>query len=650
MDLFRWSGLVVATALGTAMNVVLESAHGFDRIGHARIGQGCQDCPPTRHPKLLRKVGTSAPQSVANGQTLQEVESDAAMILGHSQPTRAASLRIQSASGALTLGSGAGRWSSVEYGALTLHLTLPTWADPLESRVLIDGQPAHPEFFHAATPWELNELDWYRSISWPCPPLGRHAIQLEVMRADGEVDISPALLVDIVPPHKPEVIAAGNGLLGLKSVQLGQIVTVSRDGVTARFAGPATSQMVLVVEGVGEFAGIGQGDCCFYFDLRPHLSVGRHALRFRRVVGDQCSLSSELSDVLWIQWEPAQGLASIRNENAQRRFELAQTIRRQATTTLLASPTQSLAAELHRIALMGQPLVSPPAAPPVYQPFLGGSGVGNPSAPTPAPTPSQGSSRPGQPHAPRGATKPEEGEQPETILEVELPESAAPAVVSPTDGRPVYFRSALSGNRQAANPSTYFPVVEAWGQYYGRAEPLAQLSQLREAELSQFEDHLAAAESSWRAEKMVSHVVFDAPAYFTKKGYGVSAQEDARFGLVLLEGMELKSYANGRWELHAPYIPPVSPAKLFLQIQFKTADGRWKPLTLQPICLKASPPCQETGKCNGGNCTEGKSSTLIRTGQSPILRREVGFFTEVRRKGAVEFGHGYAGLEDRRRF
>ena len=158
---------------------------------------------------------------------------------------------------------------------------------------------------------------------------------------------------------------------------------------------------------------------------------------------------------------------------------------------------------------------------------------------------------------------------------------------------------------------------------------------------------------------------FDAPAYFTRKGYAYAGQEDARSGLVLMEGMEFGFHPNdGRWTLRIPYEQPTIPVTLRLQLQYKAAD-RWKTLTIPPICFTPGDVC-ESGECSvdssnaaKGNCgAEGCGNGFgshdcgwpVKTihGYSAVLKHaKPENHTELRRRGTATFGYGHEGLRAR---
>lgn len=158
---------------------------------------------------------------------------------------------------------------------------------------------------------------------------------------------------------------------------------------------------------------------------------------------------------------------------------------------------------------------------------------------------------------------------------------------------------------------------------------------------------------------------FDAPAYFTRKGYAYAGQEDARSGLVLMEGMEFSFDSNsGRWTLQIPYEQPTIPVTLRLQLQYKAAD-RWKTLTIPPICFTPGDVC-ESGECSedSSNAAEGNCDTddcgsssgyhgcgwPVKTirGYSAVLKHaKPQDHPEMRRRGTATFGYGHEGLRAR---
>lgn len=564
-------------------------------------------------------------------------------------------LSVSSEDGVKRFASGLVRSGKVEYGPLTFEMNSTSIELPTEFRMLIDGEAAHPESFEVGNDWMGLGPDsaqgWTRTVQWNCPPLGRHSIQFEVRLRDQLVTSEP-LWIEIVAPLKPEVVAVGSSEVGTAPIKSGKIVSVYQDTMVVRFSMPAAAEMIMHRPGLEDVKVQAIDECCFAFDLKD-LSVGRHALKFSRVVGSGCSMTSEPSDTLWIQYEPTLALHSIRNENAIRRRAIVDEVRR---ISMSARP------ELHAPLIYND--VNAKFNPLNFQPQPHAS-----SAPSSAPqgaavNPAVGPTSAGEGGKGDPSTSPSDHAAGERVIDakgidgLKTPSpTPAPKLNMTTTSRSRFI--ALSGRESVRQE-------EVQAEHVHPDEPSTSLRKAAQDDadrLSKFEDDLALAESVWQANKVVSHVIFDAPAYFTQNGYGTSGEEDARNGLVLLEGMELSTYASGHWELKMPYIKSASPVVLHLQIQFKTSDGYWKPLTLQPVCFKAGRSCMDAGDCNcihdGATgspqnvrceCSEDGQPLVTLRGYSPILRREVGVFTDVRRRGSAVFGHGYSALVDRRSF
>ncbi len=585
-------------------------------------------------------------------------------------------LSVRSAHGNQAYTSGLMRSSQIEYGPLSFEIHSTSPIVPSEFRLLVNGMAAHPEEFAMASEWLSDAQGWRRSIPWNCPPLGKQAIQFEVRLLDRLVTSEP-LWIEIVPPAKPEVVAVGASELATSPIQRGEIVNVYQDMIVVRFAmSPATS-MVMHIQGLQDVPGQALEDCCFAFQLNE-LNIGRHAIKFSRVVGDSCAMTSEASNTLWIQYEPKNALHSLRNENALRRKAIVDRVRQVASKS---RPTFHPVEVYNDMNMEFSPL---PFNPPVEAQSTVSTSEAGSHSPISAPEVVLASELPSPTLAPSLSKIAEEADLPRnenTVGDVEdeveeQRKSSKPVVPEPLEPLESRGKRSVKSHfvlRDGQAELTQAPTVQLLASAPPLNPPpldsqkklstlLREQAQLDADVLNKFEDDLALAEEVWLANKVVSHVIFDAPAYFTQNGYGPAGQEDARNGLVLLEGMELSTQASGHWELKIPYIKSTTPAVLHLQIQFKTDQGRWKPLTLQPICFKAGRPCIDPSDCKCSSatssaeqsqrcdCSESGQPQVTLKGYSPLLRREVGAFTEVRRRGSVVFGHGYAALEDRRSF
>jgi len=593
--------------------------------------------------------------------------------------------------------SGLTRSVKIEYSPLTFEMHSTNQAMPSEFRLLIDGIAAHPEHFRQSSDWLQTEQSWSRNVEWNCPPLGHHTIQFQVSLNDRLVASEP-LWIEIVAPAKPEAIAVGSNALGTTPIKTGEIVSVYRDTMVVRFAMSPATEMLMHVQGFENVKAQLVDDCIFEFKLK-NFSVGRNAIRFSRMVGTDCAMTSEMSDTLWIQYEPLHALHSLRNENAARRKAVVDQIRNISMNTrpgfdTLAIHTQvnSKYSELNFDHVLQH---HPDASPAGHTPTTSTSGktdaheVMGAVGSLPPKNTSVSSEDITQEHLPELSS----ANQTAPAIETPIPAPVLPAnegnpttndsnggtrqMSKPIIPDPAHSRNRIPTNTRFVNHNSHTPSDPVSTISAATSEPiclvecqpsdiLLETAQKTACQLSKFEDNFAFSESVFQVNKVVSHVIFDAPAYFTQNGYGSAGQEDARNGLVLLEGMELSTQASGHWELKIPYIKSTTPAVLHLQIQFKTDTGEWKPLTLQPLCFKAGRPCIDPTDClcestgsAGANSTNQKARcdcsdvhqpTVTLTGYSPLLRREVGFFTDVRRRGSVVFGHGYSALEDRRSF
>ncbi len=630
------------------------------------------------------------------------------------------------------------RWVKVEYSSLTFTLSIRTDTQPDAVRFWIDGNPAHPELFKAQGAWQQSRVeddDFYnRSYTWACPSLGRMSIQVETLLDGRWQHTASPLLLEIVPPLKPEVVAVGAKSQGLQPISPGDVTSIYEEELHVRFAAPTTQVVYLDVDGIAPIEGkcLPNDDCCFRFNLNEILTVGRHAVRFRRSAGATCAMTSPPSATLWIDYRPGGALTHIRNENGWLRRKLAnevhqlnvqrvddsvQTLRHHLRHPRKYAPDNTEKATETEQKQTGAPSKKPSAH---GTPDSDGSEEDPPAENETAPTEQEGT--PGgaaETETPQGEAAQENGaadlqgsgssdaagpsssgaspsgtddrepSQPADVPQAEirlsnpsggsasnlpvpegtptsptlmdalpsgaidqsvgdLPSSPAPPqAVAPTPQRLSLkpsleevtaerlekWRDADRRAKQRAtqtrdsSPKTPWKETQLWGK------KLEAASQARAKELDVLENQYAAAEDAWRASKVVSTVTFEAAAYFSRDGYGTLGQLDARRGLVLQEGMQFLTHADGNWELKIPLIPPTSPAVLHLQLQFRTADGRWKSISLQPVELTTS-----------------ASTQLHLNGFSPVLRREAGYVTEVRRRGSVRFGHGYQGLTRRVRY
>jgi hypothetical protein len=644
---------------------------------------------------------------------------------------RAMAVVVRSADGTSIFGSGTSRFAKVEYGPLAFDLLLPTSVVPMEVRVFYDGTAAHPEMLKELSQWTRTEAGYSASFVWSCPELGRHSLQFETRVGPNRI-VSDPLMLEIVPPEKPEIVAVATSSFGPSPIKAGQIVSLYRDEITVKFAIPNnTPAMIMKMPGLEEIQGENAGDCCFKFQLHDSLSVGRHALQFARVVGENCTMTSEWSNPLWIDYEPREGLRSIRNERALIRHNLANQVasmsieaylpvaekrigtspidrQTRAPFTAVENTIQSTTRGTNPFPVGGNNLPSPDSTGstppvPIVAPNPGPSSGSEPKDNTAKAT-TAGSESPSTspdrlkstvPEASNSATPtvdpieknsvqpPSSGKKDDAVNPSEDPNTSSNSAIS----RRQRFVAKLV-NDQLISTSVDLPPQElvespapsSIPDSIAETKSLHALAHVNQSidmsdvevkgcdlsseacqlqnQLSSLEDSLENAEKVWRSHKVVSKTIFDQPAYFTRNSYGPAAQEDARPGLILVEGMTFQAYADGHWELRVPYIQPTMPAELHLQLQFKAADGRWKPLTLQPVCFQAGKACvasksddEEHGEVVRCDChQDGTQPCFTLHGYSPILEREVGYFTDIRRRGSVTFGHGYDALRDRQSY
>lgn len=570
-----------------------------------------------------------------------------------------------------TVAAGESHWSHLEYGSLALDLIISGVEQVPNFRILLDGQETPLEHLELAGSWTRQEDAWWRTLNWNCPPLGRHTLQLQIELDNGQTLTSAVTSIEIVPPMQPEVVAAGSTLHSLAPVRDGQVVSLFEDQLVVRFAMQPCVGMRLSVDGLAEIRGTPRGPCCYQFEVARHLNIGRHALRFRRIVGDGCSMSSDLSDTLWLQFQPTTGLHTIEAERARRRLSFINAIRNGSQHA--ASQVQPIEVNaLHSVA----PLFLPPAPAPfatapsqsypspepvTAKPVPSKSSAGKPKSTAHLPEKSGRTTNSGSP-SPSSNTRPVPAPIPSSQTRADAPaRSPAHFVVSqPPQKKRSHASTTDSSTKRPLTGSSSKDSAstgETDGQPLSKqSSPLhvsaydaaAAAMSIRNQSLASYadsqriEEALAQAKQMWQDDQIVSRVVFDAPAYFSRKRYGPQGQEDARSGLILTEGMELLSRANGHWELRIPYVPPTAPAKLHLQLQFQTLDGYWRSLTLDPICLDGGNTCS--------TCESAQSHAVVRRGYSPTLKRELGYFTGIRRRGSVTFGHGFSAVTSEHAF
>lgn len=152
--------------------------------------------------------------------------------------------------------------------------------------------------------------------------------------------------------------------------------------------------------------------------------------------------------------------------------------------------------------------------------------------------------------------------------------------------------------------------------------------------------------------------VFHSPANFPRPRFGTAGLDDAREGLIIREGMELVTNADGSFTVTCDVMRAAIPATLHLQLAFKTTtDGPWYTLSLEPRQLRPGgdnmlAAAVEQGVHRADRLTgnyqpmayDNRYLRLQFTGEHPALKHHGGRVVRVRRGGSARYGYGFEGL------
>ncbi len=509
------------------------------------------------------------------------------------------------------------RWEILQYGQLQIKVHVPFADGPDAIRFWVNGSPAHPALLRPeespvveiAADGSSTTTETYH---WTCPPLGRITLQAEYRVGNQWSGLSTPLHLQIAPPITPRIVAAGTEQSGLAPIGTNAKIIDIQSTLMVQFANiPANATIIANAGEFGSMRGESLSNGCFRFPVESALATGRHRLTFHTIDEQACGLSSPDSEPLWVDLYNAQSQINYQYTSAHRRKAIIDHIDQQirddqiadAIKSILIVPTGQLPTEK----VKPEPIRVP-------APVSNKSGESDSSLPSPKNDSCSGEPKAGNDQSTTNNNFSMAHSQSRTQLVRHLSAHATPS----------------SPAQPASAPVTM--LTESWNRIEKQARSTA-------GELEQIETHQENARRAFLTNRVVSQVTFDAPAYFPVISFGPNSQEDARHGLVILEGMTLEATASGKLKLTFKYIPPTQPCTLRLQLQFRSEHGApWKTLTVPPSELKQS----ASREC----CHDQQSYSC--EFDSPAIARNAGMIVEARRRGSANFGYGYTNLLDQR--
>lgn len=481
--------------------------------------------------------------------------------------------------------TGGNRWTKVPYQPLQFSLALPQGTKPDAVRFWLNGLPADPEMLSLQSDWTSTDLrNGSATYQWDCPPLGKIVLQMEYLMGDVWSQLSKPLRFEVMPPSIPQPTATGATVSGLIPLTIPAPSIECFNNIVVKFANVAPGASVVAdVEGYGHILGGDQSNCCYSFDLKSLLPVGRYKMSFRQVDSKHCGLSSHASSPIAIDLSLDPNVeVAIDNIKSSRRVAML-------------NYSEHLIRETHgqEVEWMRQIMRDPC---PKRWPSLG--------------QPADESNTHDDHNAPCIDEHP--------CTSQELP----PPIARPTH---------VVGDCKLCDLySTLFGQSNLWNKRSHQASALS--GYLESLELSQ--DSIV---TSFKTQKTVSKIDFDTPTVFKSSRKVYSIDGAVAGDLTILEGMRISASANGMYRLEFKYIAPQTPAIVHLQIQFLSDEtSGWKTLTLAPITVKPIDYDEP----------ETVVHQVVREGYSAALERVGGNVIQVRRRGSAVSGYNLSGATE----
>ena len=515
--------------------------------------------------------------------------------------------------------TGGNRWTKVPYQPLQFSLALPQGTEPDAVRFWLNGLPADPEMLSLQSDWTSTDLrNGSATYQWDCPPLGKIVLQMEYLMGDVWSQLSKPLRFEVMPPSVPQPIAAGATVSGLIPLTIPAPSIECLNNIVVKFANVAPGASVVAdVEGYGYILGGDQSNCCYSFDLKSLLPVGRYKMSFRQVDSKHCGLSSHTSSpiVIDLSLDPNVEVAIDNIKSARR--------------VAMLNYSEHLIRETHgqEVEWMRQIMRDPC---PKRWPSTGQLGGASNTIETNDATSKKKDPCTSEPSNPQPA-KPSDSTPPVTLLN---PTSSAEKLVSSSSTEeipPIARPTHVDGD--CKRPDLFYSLSGQSNLWEKRSQQASALTGYLES-LESSQDSIM---TSFKTQKTVSKIDFDTPTVFKSSRKVYSIDGAVAGDLTILEGMRLTAAANGSYRLEFKYIAPQTPAIVHLQIQFLSDEtSGWKTLTLAPITVKPIDYDEP----------ETVVHQVVREGYSAALERVGGNVIQVRRRGSAVSGYNLSGATE----
>ena len=507
------------------------------------------------------------------------------------------SLLGNSAFGAERITAG-NRWVKVSYQPFNFNLILPLATNPDAVRFWLNGLPADPEMLTLSSFWAaIDRRTVSADFQWQCPSLGKVVLQAEYLIDGTWGPLSRPLRIEIMPPPTPQPIAAGATETGLILIANPVQAIECLNSVVVKFANLTPGASVVAdIAGIGHVQGSDQQNCCYFFDLKSTLPVGRYKITFRQIDSNHCGLSSRSSTpiVVDLSYDPYAEVAIDTTKSFRRRelLKFSESLIHESKDQEIESMKQSLRDPCPTPMKPDSVPATAPAAPSIQRKSI---------------TSRQKTER----------TQLSKDNVRNTKLEKAI-SSHGPQ--SPTDNKVVY-----------SDLESHCSQIMATGQQWSERMKQAYSLSLSMESMESSQDSI---KSSFQTSKFVSKIDFDTPTVFACGRKLYSSDGAVAGDLTILEGMRISAAANGTYRVEFKYIAPRTPAILHLQIQIRSDEtSGWKTLTLAPIVIKPI------------NYDEPDTMVhqVVREGYSSALERVGGYIDQARRRGSAVSGYNFSG-------
>ena len=512
--------------------------------------------------------------------------------------------------------AGGTRWIKVPYQPLLFSLALPQGTNPDAVRFWLNGLPADPEMLSLQSDWSsIDPRNVSATYQWDCPPLGKIVLQVEYLMGDVWSQLSRPLRIEVMPPSIPQPIAAGATVLGLIPLAISSPSIECLNNIVVKFANLAPGASVVAdVEGYGHILGGDQSNCCYSFDLKSLLPVGRHKMTFRQVDSKHCGLSSHTSSLISIDlsFDPNVEVA-IDNIKSSRRVAMLN------YSEHLIRETHGQEVEWMR-QMMRDPC--PKLWPSIGQPEAESSVSSSNNKRTPSVILPETRETPfeSMPNSPLSNEA--------QSMEAVVPGSQLP---QPAMNTPIVKPTKVDGD--CKRPDLFYSLSGQANLWVKRSHQASSLAGYLES-LESSQDSIM---TSFKTSKTVSKIDFDTPTVFKSSRKVYSLDGAVAGDLTILEGMRISASANGMYRIEFKYIAPQTPSIVHLQIQFLSHEtSGWKTLTLAPITVKPIDYDEP----------ETVVHQVVREGYSAALERVGGYVIQVRRRGSAVSGYNLSGATE----